>query len=142
MIDDSFAFPIRISIHAGHLDRSIAGIIDCPRQRLLQFLRSFGALPIGGGSRVLDDRLALTNMGQTSNQNQSYCIHLVPPLLHQLGTVMTVLLPAIDFNLVNNCASRKAADYLIGSGLIPVCSHRLPRGNGIVRQIGLAVLFG
>ncbi|HJZ16449.1 MAG TPA: hypothetical protein VJ251_13465, partial [Stellaceae bacterium] len=38
---------------------------------------ALGALCIGGGCRMLYDRLALTNMGQTSDQDQSDCMHLV-----------------------------------------------------------------
>jgi hypothetical protein len=73
-MDCSFT-AIRISVHAGHLDGLIAGIINRPGQRLLQLFRSFGALLIASRRRVLDDRFALPDMGQTSNQDQNYCIH-------------------------------------------------------------------
>jgi hypothetical protein len=83
--------PIRIGVHAGYLDRSIAGVIDRSRQRLLQLCSALRTLFIGGGGRMLYDRLALADRGQASDQDQSDCIHLVDDLRGQIGLLSLYL---------------------------------------------------
>src|SRR6516165_2661372 len=101
----SFAVPIRIGVNARHLDGPIARIIDRSRQHLLQLFRSLGALSIGSRSWMLDDGLALTEMGQASDQDQSYCVHLVSAPCVSITNRMVVVLSAVDFHFVNDTQS-------------------------------------
>jgi hypothetical protein len=55
----------------------IACVIDCSRQGQLQLRCALGALSIGGRSWMLNDRLAFTDIGEASDQDQRNLIHLI-----------------------------------------------------------------
>src|SRR5713226_7998803 len=77
----SFAILFRVGVHAGYLDRAIAGIVRSAGQRPLQLRRACLTLIVSLRGGMLHDGLALAGMRQTGDQDQCDDVHGVPWLL-------------------------------------------------------------
>src|SRR6266446_10063825 len=71
----SFAILFRVGVHAGYLDRAIAGIVRSAGQRPLQLRRACLTLIVSLRGRMLHDGLALAGMRQTGDQDQCDDVH-------------------------------------------------------------------